>query len=100
MKSLFRAHAKAGGKLRLHGLRKRAITLTTLATQSVDATAQAIGIDPQAARTYYLDARAAFSGTEVLKRMAGVLRGTAHTPSPSGSPVTDPASVSESGPPD
>jgi integrase len=39
MKGLFRAYAKAGGKLRSHGLRKRAITLTTLATQSVDATA-------------------------------------------------------------
>lgn len=74
MKSLFRDYGKTGGKLRSHGLRKRAITLTTLATQSVDATAQAIGIDAQTARKYYLDAQKAFSGTELLKQMADVLR--------------------------
>jgi integrase len=74
MKSLFRDYGKTGGKLRSHGLRKRAITLTTLATQSVDATAQAIGIDAQTARKYYLDAQQAFSGTELLKQMADVLR--------------------------
>ncbi len=74
IKSLFRDFGKTGGKLRSHGLRKRAITLTTLATQSVDATAQAIGIDPQTARKYYLDASKAFSGSELLKQMADVLR--------------------------
>lgn len=74
MKSLFRDYGKTGGKLRSHGLRKRAITLTTLATQSVDATAQAIGIDAQTARKYYLDAQKAFSGSELLKQMADVLR--------------------------
>lgn len=74
MKSLFRDFGKTGGKLRSHGLRKRAITLTTLATQSVDATAQAIGIDAQTARKYYLDAQKAFSGSELLKQMADVLR--------------------------
>ncbi len=74
MKSLFRDFGKTGGKLRSHGLRKRAITLTTLATQSVDATAQAIGIDAQTARKYYLDAKQAFSGSELLKQMADVLR--------------------------
>lgn len=74
MKSLFRDYGETGGKLRSHGLRKRAITLTTLATQSVDATAQAIGIDAQTARKYYLDAQKAFSGSELLKQMADVLR--------------------------
>jgi integrase len=74
MKCLFRDFGKTGGKLRSHGLRKRAITLTTLATQSVDATAQAIGIDAQTARKYYLDASKAFSGSELLKQMADILR--------------------------
>lgn len=72
MKNVFREYK--GGKLRSHGLRKRAITLTTLATQSVDATAQAFGLDPATARKYYLDANQAFNGSELLKRMAGVLR--------------------------
>lgn len=75
MKNVFREYK--GGKLRSHGLRKRAITLTTLATQSVDATAQAFGLDPATARKYYLDAKQAFNGSELLKRMAGVLRQTA-----------------------
>ncbi|HEX4608553.1 MAG TPA: site-specific integrase, partial [Urbifossiella sp.] len=74
MKNIFREYAEAGGKLRSHGLRKRAITLTALATQNVDQTAEAIGIDPATARKYYLDAKAAFNGTDVMKKMAGVLR--------------------------
>lgn len=73
MKNVFREYK--GGRLRSHGLRKRAITLTTLATQSVDATAQAFGLDPATARKYYLDAsKLAFNGSELLKRMVGVLR--------------------------
>ncbi|OWK46486.1 tyrosine-type recombinase/integrase [Fimbriiglobus ruber] len=61
-------------KLKPHDLRKRAITLTTLATQSVDQTAEAIGIDPATARRYYVDAKTAFDGQELLKRMATILR--------------------------
>ena len=63
------------GKKRLlsHGLRKRAITLTTVATQNVDATAEAFGLNPQTARKYYLDAQRAFNGAELLKKMQGVL---------------------------
>jgi integrase len=61
-------------KLNPHDLRRRTITLTTLATGSVDQTAEAIGIDPSTARRYYLDAKRAFDGTELLKRMANVLR--------------------------
>jgi integrase len=61
-------------KLTPHGLRRRAITLTTLATQSVDQTAEAIGIDPATARRYYLDAKQAFDGHSLMRRMAEVLR--------------------------
>ena len=42
------------------------------ATQSVDATAQATGADPQTAR-HYLDAAKAFDRTEILKRASGLL---------------------------
>ncbi len=55
-------------------IRKRAITLTTLATQSVDLTAEAIGIDPQTARRYYNDASKSFRGEELLKQMSNILR--------------------------
>lgn len=71
MKNIFREFP---GKLRSHGLRKRAITLATLATGSVDATAEAFGLDPMTARKYYLDAKRAFDGTELLKKMAQVLK--------------------------
>jgi hypothetical protein len=37
------------------------------------ATAQAIGINPQTARRYYLDAQAVFDSDALLKKMAGVL---------------------------
>lgn len=73
IQAIFREFAEQGGKLRSHGLRKRAITLTTLATQNVEQTAEAIGIDPQTARRYYLDAKKAFDGTEVMKRMGSIL---------------------------
>lgn len=73
MQAIFREFAEQGGKLRSHGLRKRAITLTTLATQNSEQTAEAIGIDPQTARRYYLDAKKAFDGTEVMKRMGSIL---------------------------
>ena len=74
MQGIFSEYADQGGKLRSHGLRKRAITLMTLATQNIDQTAQAIGIDAQTARKYYLDAKQAFETDEVFKRMASVLR--------------------------
>jgi hypothetical protein len=61
-------------RLRPHDLRKRAITLTVAATQSIDQTAEAIGIDPGTARRYYLDAERAIDGQELLRKMAGVLR--------------------------
>lgn len=61
-------------RLSPHALRRRAITLTAMATGSVDQTAQAIGIDPQTARTYYLDAQRAFDADEVFRKVAGLLR--------------------------
>ena len=57
MQNIFREYAEQGGKLRSHGLRKRAITLMTMATQNIDQTAQAIGIDAQTARKYILPGR-------------------------------------------
>jgi integrase len=74
MKAIFREFMRSGGKLKSHGLRKRAITLMTMATQNVDQTAQAIGIDASTARKYYLDAKRAFDGSDLLKRMASVLQ--------------------------
>ncbi len=74
MQNIFKEFAQAGGKLRSHGLRKRAITLMAMATQNVDQTAEAIGIDAQTARKYYLDAKKAFDGSELFKRLASVLR--------------------------
>lgn len=68
----FNAGRPAKGKVRPHDLRARAITLTVLASQSVDATAQAMGVDPQTAR-HYLEASKAFTPSDLLKRMAGVL---------------------------
>jgi integrase len=65
------AHPTA--KVKPHDLRKRAITLTTLATKSVDATAQAIGVGAQTARRYYVDAQAAFDTDAVFEKMANVL---------------------------
>lgn len=59
-------------KVRPHDLRARAITLVAAATQSIDATAEALGVDPQTAR-HYLDASKAFKGTELMKKFASVL---------------------------
>jgi hypothetical protein len=61
-------------KLRPHDLRRRAITLMTAATQSVDATAQAVGVGPATARRYYLDAQRAFDSDALFTKLAGVLR--------------------------
>ncbi len=60
-------------RVRPHDLRARAITLVAAATQSVDATAQAMGVDPQTAR-HYLDARKAFDGSAVLRAAQAALR--------------------------
>ena len=56
-----------------HDLRRRGITLMVAATGSIDKTAEAIGIHPDTARRYYLDAQKAFDSDELFKKMAGVL---------------------------
>jgi hypothetical protein len=71
----FNRTRSAGGRLRPHDLRARAITLVAAATQSVDATAQAMGVDPQTAR-HYLDAKKAFDGSAVLRAAQDALRGS------------------------
>ncbi len=73
MNNVFREYCKANKdrpNLTPHGLRRRAITLTVTATQSVDATAQAIGLNPATARRYYLDSRRAFDTDGVFRKMA------------------------------
>lgn len=61
-------------KFNAHGLRRRAITLTVQATGSVDAAAQAIGVNPATARAHYLDASRAFDSAAVMRKVAGALR--------------------------
>lgn len=60
-------------KIKPHDLRKRAVTLTTLASGSVDLAAEAIDLSPQTARRYYNDAQKSLRGEELLTRMADVL---------------------------
>lgn len=60
-------------RFRPHDLRARAFTVVAAATQSVDATARAMGADPQTAR-HYLDAAKAFDGVGILKDAADLLR--------------------------
>ncbi len=74
--NVFREYAEAHPdrpRLSPHSFRRRAITLVATATQSVDATAQAIGLNPSTARGYYLDAQRAFDADEVFRRAAGLL---------------------------
>jgi integrase len=76
VQNLFREFNRGRPKeswLRPHDLRARAITVIATATQSVDATAQAMGIDPQTAR-HYVDAGKAFDRSEILKQAADLLR--------------------------
>ena len=71
----FNASRPAEVRLRPHDLRARAITLIAAATQSVDATAQAMGVDAQTAR-HYLDAKKAFDGSSILRAAQVALRGS------------------------
>jgi hypothetical protein len=64
----------AKSRLRPHDLRARAFTLTAAMTQSVDATAEAMGADPQTAR-HYLEAAKAFDRSAILRKAADLLRG-------------------------
>lgn len=69
----FNAGRAGRPRLRPHDLRARAFTVVAAATQSVDATARAMGADPQTAR-HYLDAAKAFDGSGILKKAADLLR--------------------------
>lgn len=60
-------------RVRPHDLRARAITLVAAATQSVDLTAEAMGVDPLTAR-HYLEAGKAFDRSSVLRAAQAVLR--------------------------
>lgn len=75
VQNLFREFNRGRAKsaqVRPHDLRARAITLVAAATQSIDATSEALGVDPQTAR-HYLDAAKAFNGSELLKKLGSVL---------------------------
>lgn len=53
-----------------HALRRRAITQTVIELDgNLDAAAQAIGINPQTARTYYLDSERAFSTDQTFRKV-------------------------------
>lgn len=73
--NIFREYNKAHPDkvVKPHDLRRRAITLTVLATKDVDGTGHALGVTPQTARRYYVDASKAHDTDELLSRMAGVL---------------------------
>lgn len=72
-----REHPEA--RIRPHDLRKRAITLLSQAV-GVDAAANAIGVDVQTARRYYLDAQRAFDGKGVMEQAARILDCTQTVP--------------------
>ncbi|MFL5330912.1 MAG: hypothetical protein ACJ8C4_18610 [Gemmataceae bacterium] len=75
IRRLFTAfNAKREDKILPHDLRRRAITLTTRLTGSLDETAHAIGVTPETARRHYLDAERAFQSDETMRKMAGILR--------------------------
>lgn len=77
LNNLFREYAELHPdrpRLTPHALRRRAITLTVMATQNVDLTAQAIGVHPQTARSYYLDGQRALNVDDVFRKVADLLR--------------------------
>lgn len=60
--------------VKAHDFRKRAITLTTLATGgNVDESSQALGLTPQTARRYYNDASKSSKAQTLLAKMAQTL---------------------------
>lgn len=60
-----------------HDLRRRAVTLLTEATGSIDTAAAAVGMTPATARKHYLDSKKAFDSQKVLRQHADKLRGAA-----------------------
>jgi integrase len=68
----FNAGRSPASRLRPHDLRARAITVLVTATKNVDATAPAVGADPQTVR-HYLNAAKAFDGMEVMRKAPTLL---------------------------
>jgi hypothetical protein len=60
-------------RLTPHAFRRRAITAMVTSTGSVDLTATALGINAQTARTYYLDASAAFDTNKAFEATTAAL---------------------------
>jgi integrase len=76
MNNIFREYVEKhpeNANLTPHSLRRRAITITVTETQSVDATASAIGLNPATARRYYLDNQRAFNTDEIFRKLSGSL---------------------------
>jgi integrase len=74
-------------RLSPHALRRRGITLTVAATQSIDAASQAIGVTSATIKAAYLNAERAFQADAVYSKLAGTLRlpsGAKNAPAESG----------------
>ena len=68
----FNRNRSPDARLRPHDLRARTITRLAEETQSIEATAHAMGINAQTAR-HYVDAEKAFKGSDVLRQLADKL---------------------------
>ena len=90
MSNIFREYNEAQldrPRLTPHGLKRRAMTVGTELTKSVDAAANAIGTTAQTAGKYYMDAQQAFDADKVFEQMAEVILGdgtAGATPAPGG----------------
>ncbi|QJX01079.1 hypothetical protein [Frigoriglobus tundricola] len=75
--NIFREYSEAHPdrpRLSPHALRRRGITLTVAATQSVDAASQAIGVTAATVKAAYLNAERAFHADAVFSKLAETLR--------------------------
>lgn len=75
--NIFREYSDANPKrprMTPHALRRRAITLTVIAMEgNLDKAAQAIDVNPQTARKYYVDSERAFSRDDTQRQTANLL---------------------------
>lgn len=77
MENIFQEYSDANPdvpRISPHDFRRRTITLMVTATQSVDVTAQALGLNPNTARKHYLDAEAAFNARAAFAKVGDKLR--------------------------
>jgi integrase len=78
MQSIFRDYGEANPahKVKTHDLRKRAITLTSMALNGdLEAVAQVIPVTADTARRHYLDTQRAYNAADIQRRTAGILLG-------------------------